>query len=57
MNRQQLFEQIQQKQSFLCVGLDSDINKIPEHLLDNEDPIYAFNKAMQSRPKSVQAEY
>jgi len=46
MNRQQLFEQIQQKQSFLCVGLDSDINKIPEHLLDNEDPIYAFNKAI-----------
>lgn len=46
MNRQQLFEQIQQKQSFLCVGLDSDINKIPEHLLDNEDPIYVFNKAI-----------
>ncbi len=46
MNRQQLFEEIQKKQSFLCVGLDSDINKIPEHLLENEDPIYAFNKAI-----------
>lgn len=46
MNRQQLFEQIQQKQSFLCVGLDSDIRKIPEHLLDSDDPIYAFNKAI-----------
>lgn len=46
MNRQQLFEQIEKKQSFLCVGLDSDINKIPEHLLENDDPLYAFNKAI-----------
>ena len=46
MTRQQLFSQIQKKQSFLCVGLDTDLKKIPEHLLDEEDPIYAFNKAI-----------
>ncbi|QRX63785.1 orotidine-5'-phosphate decarboxylase [Dysgonomonadaceae bacterium zrk40] len=46
MNRQQLFDQIEKKQSFLCVGLDSDINKIPEHLLESDDPLYAFNKAI-----------
>ena len=44
MNTQQLFQQIQKKQSFLCVGLDTDLEKIPEYLLDNDDPIYAFNK-------------
>ena len=46
MNKQQLFEHIQQKQSFLCVGLDTDIKKIPQHLLNEEDPIFAFNKAI-----------
>ncbi len=46
MTRQQLFENIKKKQSFLCVGLDTDIKKIPEHLLEEEDPIYAFNKAI-----------
>jgi len=44
MTKQQLFEQIQQKQSFLCVGLDCDIKKIPEHLLETDDPLYSFNK-------------
>ncbi|MHC1707031.1 MAG: orotidine-5'-phosphate decarboxylase [Bacteroidales bacterium] len=44
MTRQQLFELIRKKESFLCIGLDSDINKIPQHLLDNEDPVYEFNK-------------
>jgi len=44
MNRQQLFEQIQQKQSYLCVGLDTDLDKIPKHLLKEEDPIFEFNK-------------
>lgn len=38
MNKQQLFENIQKKKSFLCVGLDTDIKKIPEHLLKEEDP-------------------
>jgi len=46
MNKQQLFENIKRKKSFLCVGLDTDIKKIPEHLLKEEDPIFAFNKAI-----------
>ena len=46
MNQSQLFEQIQQKKSYLCVGLDTDIKKIPSHLLKEDDPIFAFNKAI-----------
>jgi len=46
MNKQELFENIKRKKSFLCVGLDTDIKKIPEHLLKEEDPIFAFNKAI-----------
>ena len=46
MTKQELFEQIKKKQSFLCVGLDTDLNKIPEHLLDTVDPIYEFNKSI-----------
>ncbi len=44
MNQQELFEQIQKKRSFLCVGLDTDIQKIPQHLLDTSDPVFSFNK-------------
>ncbi len=44
MNKQQLVEQIKQKKTFLCVGLDTDIKKIPQHLLSADDPILAFNK-------------
>ncbi|MBQ6205077.1 MAG: orotidine-5'-phosphate decarboxylase [Prevotella sp.] len=44
MNRQQLIEQIFAKRSFLCVGLDTDLKKIPQHLLKEDDPIFAFNK-------------
>lgn len=44
MNRAQLFEQIQKKNSYLCVGLDTDIEKIPKHLLRTSDPIFEFNK-------------
>lgn len=44
MNQEQLFEQIQKKRSFLCVGLDTDIQKIPQHLLDTSDPVFSFNK-------------
>lgn len=44
MNKQQLFENIKRKQSFLCVGLDTDIKKIPSHLLENKEPIFSFNK-------------
>ena len=46
MTTQQLIEQIKVKQSFLCIGLDVDLNKIPKHLLEDEDPIFAFNKAI-----------
>ena len=46
MNRQQLFENIKLKQSFLCVGLDTDIRKIPQHLLKEDDPVFSFNKAI-----------
>ena len=46
MNRAQLIEQIKLKRSVLCVGLDTDLNKIPPHLLKEEDPIFAFNKAI-----------
>ena len=46
MNKETLFELIKNKKSFLCVGLDSDINKIPKHLLDSEDPVFEFNKAI-----------
>jgi len=44
MNRKDLFQLIRLKKSFLCVGLDSDIQKIPNHLLDKEDPVFVFNK-------------
>jgi len=44
MNNQQLFSNIKKKGSFLCVGLDTDINKIPKFLLDTTDPMFAFNK-------------
>ncbi len=46
MTRNQLVEQIRSKQSYLCVGLDTDITKIPPHLKANPDPIFAFNKAI-----------
>jgi len=47
MTKQELFENIQRKKSFLCIGLDTDINKIPEHLFDDsEDSMFEFNKAI-----------
>lgn len=46
MNRQQLINEIFTKKTFLCVGLDTDINKIPAHLKNENDPIFAFNKAI-----------
>ncbi len=46
MNKETLFENIKRKGSFLCVGLDTDIKKIPECLLQEEDPIFTFNKAI-----------
>lgn len=44
MNRAQLFEQIKKKNSYLCVGLDTDIEKIPKHLRSSADPVFEFNK-------------
>lgn len=46
MTTQQLTRQIHQKKSFLCIGLDVDLTKIPKHLLETEDPIFEFNKAI-----------
>ena len=46
MTRQQLVDQIRQKRSYLCIGLDTDTSKIPSHLLDEPDPVFAFNKAI-----------
>ena len=46
MTTAQLIEQIRLKKSFLCIGLDVDLEKIPQHLLKEEDPIFAFNKAI-----------
>lgn len=46
MTREELIKQIRTKQSFLCVGLDTDIKKIPQHLLQADDPIFEFNKAI-----------
>lgn len=46
MNRQKLIEEIRSKNSFLCIGLDVDKNKIPPHLLSEQDPVFSFNKAI-----------
>jgi orotidine-5'-phosphate decarboxylase len=46
MTRQDLIQNIKTKRSFLCVGLDTDLKKVPAHLLNEEDPIFAFNKAI-----------
>lgn len=57
MNYTQLFEQIKKKKSFLCVGLDSDIAKIPAHLLTAEDPVFEFNKAIIDATAAVTIAY
>lgn len=46
MNKAKLIEIIKEKKSFLCVGLDSDIKKIPQHLMQEDDPVFTFNKAI-----------
>jgi orotidine-5'-phosphate decarboxylase len=46
MTTQELVQQIRNKKSFLCIGLDVDLAKIPQHLLASEDPIFEFNKAI-----------
>lgn len=57
MTRQQLIEQINKKKSYLCVGLDTDITKIPKHLLSEPDPVFAFNKAIIDATKDVCVAY
>ncbi|HPG12987.1 MAG TPA: orotidine-5'-phosphate decarboxylase, partial [Chitinophagaceae bacterium] len=57
MTRQQLVEQIRKKQSYLCVGLDTDITKIPKHLLNLPDPVFSFNKAIIDATKNYCVAY
>ncbi len=57
MTRQQLVEQIRKKKSYLCVGLDTDITKIPKHLLAEPDPVFAFNKAIIDATKDLCVSY
>ncbi len=46
MTRKELFDLIKKKRSFLCIGLDTDLTKIPDHLKKEEDPVFEFNKAI-----------
>ena len=57
MNKEQLISQIKLKRSFLCIGLDADINKIPKHLLSFEDPIFEFNKQIIDATKDLCVAY
>ncbi|MFK8046036.1 MAG: orotidine-5'-phosphate decarboxylase [Crocinitomicaceae bacterium] len=57
MTHQALIENIKQKQSFLCVGLDVDLEKIPEHLLEFDDPIFEFNKRIIDATKNYAVAY
>jgi len=57
MTRKQLIEQIKFKRSFLCIGLDTDINKIPEFLFDKADPVFEFNKQIIDATKDMCVAY
>ena len=57
MNRENLIYQINKKKSFLCVGLDTDISKIPNHLLSCEDPVFEFNKQIIDATKDLCVAY
>ena len=57
MTRQELFQQIQQKKSCLCVGLDTDINRLPKHLLQKKDPVFEFNKRIIDATKDICVAY
>ena len=57
MTRLELIKQIKKKQSYLCVGLDTDITKIPKHLLPEADPVFAFNKAIIDATKDLCVSY
>src|SRR4051812_7144644 len=57
MDRAQLVDTIFKKKSVLCVGLDTDLDKIPKHLLQEEDPVFAFNKAVIDATKDHTVAY
>ncbi|MDT8392493.1 MAG: orotidine-5'-phosphate decarboxylase [Bacteroidales bacterium] len=57
MNRQELISQIKEKRSFLCIGLDTDLDKIPRHLLHDDDPVFAFNKEIIDATHDLAAAY
>ncbi|MFY7899843.1 MAG: orotidine-5'-phosphate decarboxylase [Chitinophagaceae bacterium] len=57
MNKQTLIEQIQQKKSYLCIGLDTDITKIPTHLKASKDAVFEFNKAIIDATKDYCVSY
>ncbi len=57
MTRYELIQQIKEKRSFLCVGLDTDLDKIPPHLLNTEDPVFEFNKAIIDATKDYCVAY
>ena len=57
MTRMELFEQIKKKQSYLCVGLDTDISKIPKHFMNADDPVYEFNKQIIDATKDFCVAY
>src|SRR5882724_7985285 len=57
MTRSQLVEQISKKKSYLCVGLDTDITKIPKHLLTEADPVFEFNKQIIDATKDLCVSY
>ena len=57
MNKQELINQIKQKKSFLCIGLDTDIQKIPEYLSKFDDPVFEFNKQIIDSTKDLCVAY
>lgn len=57
MTRTELISEIKKKRSFLCIGLDTDLAKIPPHLLDSEDPVFEFNKAIIDATKDFCVAY
>ena len=57
MTKQELIYQIKKKRSFLCIGLDTDLRKIPKHLLNYDDPIFEFNKQIIDSTKDLCVAY
>lgn len=57
MTRQEIFDQIQTKKSYLCVGLDTDYSRIPKHLLKYDDPVFEFNKQIIDATKDLCVAY